>query len=315
MTQTPNVIGHVVMQKLKQLGLTATPENYADAYYEVSGQPRPVPAALPPPPPEEPADSAPSCLDLLPVLRRMLQDLTDKTENLSKELGTRNEDLKRSTNTLKASQERNDILRLLTLVVAQTAGIQGTVQSSHDELTETRCSLNDLQQELAETREMLQQDSLTGALNRQGLDQTLAREIARANRGQGKLTVAMLELDQFLELADRHGHEAGDRLLVHTADLMRAVMRKSDALVRYDAATFYLILPDTDALGARFVLGRLQQLISKTPIIHGGKTLSSTFSVGIAGLKRDEAPVGLLRRADEARKSARETGRNCIKLA
>ncbi len=313
MTQTPNVIGIVVMQRLKERGLPATPDNYADQYYAVSGLPRPAPPE--PPPPAEPADSAPSCLDLLPIMRQMLQDLADKTEVLSKELGTRNEDLKQSTGNLKASRERNEILRLLALAIAQTSGIQGTVESSHEELVETRRSLQTIQQELADTREMLQQDSLTGALNRQGLDLTLAREIARAQRSQGKLTLAMLELDRFQALGNQHGKEAGDRLLVHITGLIRSVMRKSDALVRYDGATFYLILPDTDVLGARFVLGRLHQINSKMPLVHGGKTLSTTFGVGVASLKRDETASDLLRRADEARQSAKETGNNCIKLA
>ncbi|OYY95234.1 MAG: hypothetical protein B7Y41_01620 [Hydrogenophilales bacterium 28-61-23] len=312
MAQTPNVIGMAVMQRLKETGVPPTPENYADCYYEMSGLPRPS---------AQPTDASATQADtgfqreLLAMLRKMAQDMTDKTEALANGLDSKNKDLSENVTNLRNSRDKNEILRLLSTVVMQAGGIQNTVESSHKDLLETRRALNVLHEEMAETRQLLNEDALTGTLNRRGLDQTLGREIARAQRGDGVLSLGMLDLDFFKKINDQYGHEAGDQMLVHFTSLIKSIMRKSDALVRYGGEEFTLILPDTDARGAQFVLGRLQQLMSKTPLNFEGAQISITFSAGIATLRPDENGHALLRRADEALYSAKHGGRNLIKIS
>jgi diguanylate cyclase len=313
MAQTPNVIGLTVMQRLKETGEPATPENYERTYYEISGLPRPEkPAAE-----EKPADAPNSafCTELLGMLRQMLQEVTDKTETLVKDLGDKNKDLAGNVTNLKGSRDKNEILRLLSTVVMQAGGIQNTVEASHKDLVETRRALTSMQEELAETRQLLNEDALTGALNRRGLDQTLMREIARAQRLDTKLSLSMVDLDFFKKVNDEFGHEAGDQMLVHFSSLIKCVLRKSDALVRYGGEEFTLILPDTDGRGAHFVLARLQQLMSKSPLVFEGKQINTTFSAGIATLRSEENGHALLRRADEALYAAKNGGRNAIKVA
>lgn len=308
MTQTPNVIGLAVMQRLKETGAPATPENYERVYYEISGLP----------PPEKPApatEPSPWCLELLAMVREMVAQVSDQTESLARDLGEKNRDLAGNVQSLKTSRDKNEILRLLSTVVMQAGGIQNTVESSHRELLETRRSLATMQAELAETRQMLNEDALTGALNRRGLEQTLDREVARAQRNQSRFSLAMLDLDHFKKLNDTYGHEAGDRMLVHFAALTKSVLRKSDAFVRYGGEEFTVLLPDTDARGAMFVLGRLQQLMAKTPLMHEGRPIHATFSAGIATLRAEENGHALLRRADEALYQAKNGGRNLIKIA
>ena len=317
MAQTPNVIGLTVMQRLKETGEPATPENYERLYYELSGLPRPeTPKEQEP---AAPADAAPPgsafCNEILSMLRQMLQEVTDKTENLAKDLGEKNKDLSSNVTSLKGSRDKNEILRLLSTVVMQAGGIQNTVEASHKDLVETRRALTTMQEELAETRQLLNEDALTGALNRRGLDQTLTREIARSQRLDTKLSLSMVDLDYFKKVNDEFGHEAGDQMLVHFASLIKSVLRKSDALVRYGGEEFTLILPDTDSRGAHFVLARLQQLMSKSPLVFEGRQINTTFSAGVATLRGEENGHALLRRADEALYAAKNSGRNAIKVA
>lgn len=309
MAQTPNVIAAAVIQLLKDRGEVATPDNYERVYYEVSGLPRPLK------PEPASAQDNPACINLLSVLRQMVQEITDKTESLANDLGEKNQGLADNVSSLKSCRDKQEILRLLTQVVSQAGNIHSTVESSHQELLETRQSLTSMQEELAETRQLLNEDALTGALNRRGLDQTLSREIARAQRANSRLTLAMLDLDYFKKVNDDFGHEAGDLMLMHFTGLIRSVMRKSDALVRYGGEEFTLILPDTDARGAHFVLGRLQQVMSRTPLIYEGKKINTTFSAGVACLRPDENGHALLRRADAAVYAAKNAGRNAIRLA
>ncbi len=311
MAQTPNVIGTAVMQLLKDRGEPATPENYERTYYELSGLPRPTAPA----PAVEPAPDSAGCGDLLAMLRQMLREITDKTEHLANDLGEKNQGLSENVSSLKSSRDKKEILRLLSTVVMQAGSIHSTVESSHQELLETRQSLNTMQAELAETRQLLNEDALTGALNRRGLDLTLSREIARAERGDARLSLAMLDLDHFKKINDDFGHGAGDQMLMHFTSLIRSVMRKSDALVRYGGEEFTLILPETDARGAHFVLGRLQQVMSRTPLNYENRQINTTFSAGVATLRPKENGHALLRRADEAVYAAKNAGRNAIKMA
>jgi diguanylate cyclase len=315
MAQTPNVIGLTVMQRLKETGEPATPENYERYYYELSGLPRPEKAEVQAE--EKPAEASNNafCTELLAMLRQMLQEVTDKTETLAKDLGEKNKDLAGNVTNLKSSRDKNEILRLLSTIVIQAGGIQNTVEASHKDLVETRHALVSMQEELAETRQLLNEDALTGALNRRGLDQTLIREIARSQRLDTKLSLAMVDLDYFKRVNDQHGHEAGDQMLVHFSGLIKSVLRKSDALVRYGGEEFTLILPDTDSRGAHFVLARLQQLMSKSPLIFEGSQINTTFSAGVATLRGEENGHALLRRADEALYAAKSGGRNAIKVA
>lgn len=309
MAQTPNVIGSAVMELLRERGEAATPENYERTYYELSGLPQPAkPSAAE-------AGGGPPCGDLIAMLRQMLEEITDKTGHLARDLGEKNQGLSDNVNNLKSSRDKNEILRLLTTVVTQADSIHSTVESSHQELLETRLSLTTMQEELAETRQLLNEDALTGALNRRGLDATLSREVARAQRLNARFTLAMLDLDHFKKINDLHGHEAGDLMLMHFTSLVRSVMRKSDALVRYGGEEFVLLLPETDARGAHFVLGRLQQVMARTALNYAGKQINTTFSAGIACLKVDENGHALLRRADEAVYAAKNAGRNAIRLA
>ena len=312
MAQTPNVIGMAVMQRLRDAGVPPTPENYETYYYDISGLPRPEKTA-----PEVAATQPNSEFynELLTMLRQMLQEMTDKTETLAKNLGEKNQDLAGNVSNLRGSRDKNEILRLLSTVVMQAGGIQNTVEASHKDLVETKQALNALQEEMAETRQLLNEDALTGTLNRRGLDQTLTREIARAHRGDGVLSLSMVDLDFFKKVNDDYGHEAGDQMLVHFASLIKSIMRKSDALVRYGGEEFTLILPDTDARGAHFVLARLQQLMSKSPLEYEGRQINTTFSAGIATLRPEENGHALLRRADEALYAAKNSGRNLIKLS
>jgi diguanylate cyclase len=308
MAQTPNVIGITVMQRLKETGEAATPENYERLYYELSGLPRPAKsddsAAL--------VQNTPFCTELLQVLRDMVQEVSDRTADLAKDLGEKNKDLSDNVHSLKNSRDRQEILRLLSNVVIQASGIQTTVESSHKELVETRYALVNMQNELAETRQMLNEDVLTGALNRRGLDQTLSREVARAHRMNGRLALAMVDLDYFKKVNDEFGHEAGDQMLRHFADLVRAVLRKSDALVRYGGEEFTLVLPDTDNRGAMLVLVRLRQMMKQSPLLFEGREINTTFSAGIVCLGKDENGHALLRRSDQALYQAKNAGRDKI---
>ena len=87
-------------------------------------------------------------------------------------------------------------------------------------------------------------DGLTGVANRRAWDDELPRELARAARSGRPVCIALLDLDHFKAYNDRHGHQAGDRLLKAAAAAWESRLRKTDLLARYGGEEFAVMLPD-----------------------------------------------------------------------
>ena len=293
----------LTLRRLTELGLPPTPENYAQHYYEISGE-------TPPTPP-----NTQSCSEIMHVVRSVLTSITDRTTGLASELGEKNLTMRQSIDELGMAQEHAEIFRLLQLVIAQANSIQGTVENSRDDFLSTKLAIDHLSQELQETRQQLHEDALTGAQNRRAMDAILAREVARSARTGSRLSVGMIDIDHFKRVNDKHGHDAGDKLLLHITMIAKSVLRDADVLVRYGGEEFLLILPDSDTQGAEFVLDRLKQVISKSPLIYESKKINITFSGGIAQLKEGENGQALVLRADTALYAAKHAGRNCFIIA
>ena len=143
-------------------------------------------------------------------------------------------------------------------------------------------------------------DDLTGLRNRRAWEEELPRELGRAERDAGPLSVAMLDLDHFKRFNDERGHQAGDRLLKQAASAWAGRLRVIDVLARYGGEEFALALP---GCGLEDALALVEGLRSATP---GGQTCSA----GVATWDGQEGPEELLGRADRALYSAKRAGRD-----
>lgn len=153
---------------------------------------------------------------------------------------------------------------------------------------------------LGQLDQMAHEDALTGVVNRRRLDETLPIELARAQRMDYPLSVAMLDLDFFKRFNDRRGHGAGDVLLRGAAQAWRRQLRPTDLLARYGGEEFTLVLPSCDAEQAQLLIERLRPLMPER----------QTFSAGVAIWNGQDTADELLRVADIALLQAKRTGRN-----
>jgi diguanylate cyclase (GGDEF)-like protein len=158
---------------------------------------------------------------------------------------------------------------------------------------------------LGRLESMARTDDLTGLPNRRSWFEELPRELARAQRYEHPVCVAMLDLDRFKDYNDRHGHLAGDRLLKEAAGAWREALRETDRLARYGGEEFSLVLPDCTLEDAVQLVERLRAV---TP---GGETCSA----GVAEWNGDETPESLVRRADAALYEAKRIGRDRVIVA
>ncbi|EED35411.1 diguanylate cyclase [Luminiphilus syltensis NOR5-1B] len=108
-------------------------------------------------------------------------------------------------------------------------------------------------------------DPLTGLLNRTALDEHLDREIARALRHGSRLSLMLLDADNFKEINDQLGHLVGDHVLRTLADLMRAECRETDAVYRLGGDEFVILLPETGRDQAIFAARRLRNRLAHQP--------------------------------------------------
>jgi diguanylate cyclase (GGDEF)-like protein len=176
----------------------------------------------------------------------------------------------------------------------------------------------DLQSELVAAREALREqatrDPLTCVWNRCAILDTLNREVSRASREGSRLSVIMVDLDNFKRVNDTYGHLAGDTALREAARRMQACVRAYDYVGRYGGEEFLIVLPGSSGVNAVQLAGRLRHAIAAEPVRAGHLTIPITASFGITATEGGEDPTAeaLIRLADEALYRAKESGRNRV---
>ncbi|HKC61370.1 MAG TPA: diguanylate cyclase [Myxococcales bacterium] len=156
-------------------------------------------------------------------------------------------------------------------------------------------------------------DGLTGLLNRRTLATQLVARVREAQRYRRPLSLLLIDVDHFKKVNDTHGHPAGDAVLRGVAAVARAQARETDLVARYGGEELAVVLPETDAAGARAIAERLRAAVESTAHASDQGALRVTVSVGVAtwpggGQNGDE----LLTTADRALYRAKQTGRNRV---
>jgi diguanylate cyclase (GGDEF)-like protein len=155
---------------------------------------------------------------------------------------------------------------------------------------------------LEQLNRMAATDSLTGLPNRRAWNRVFETE---SRRGEGRLCVAMLDLDRFKAFNDRHGHLAGDRYLKQVAAAWQAQLRPGDVLARIGGEEFAVLLTDCSLADASPAIERLR---AATPA-------GETCSAGVAMRRGDEPLDAVMARADDALYAAKAAGRDRLQMA
>jgi len=174
-----------------------------------------------------------------------------------------------------------------------------------------------LQRELATANRTLQRlamtDPLTELPNRRAVLEMLATEAARLARGGLDSCLAMIDLDNFKQANDAHGHRVGDDVLIHVARTLRASARTADTVGRLGGDEFVVILHGCLQDEAVEVSERIRAQLAGSPVrVGAGATLTVTASFGITALKPNRGPEEALAAADQALYEAKAAGRNTV---
>jgi len=158
-------------------------------------------------------------------------------------------------------------------------------------------------------------DALTGLLNRLAMQEAIDRQLQRSRRVGDTFAVAMLDIDHFKTINDRHGHATGDLALKHTAALLQTSLREVDRVGRFGGEEFIVLLPGLDLTQAAQAAEALRAALAARPFEREDGMLTLSASFGVAQWHGpNEEPSRLLMRADKALYRAKHAGRNCVRV-
>ncbi len=159
-----------------------------------------------------------------------------------------------------------------------------------------------------EAQSLAGQDELTGLARRWRFEEELAQQAALSRRHDVSSALVLIDVDGLKHVNDTFGHPAGDRVLMHVADAIRAQLRATDIAARIGGDEFALLLPATDSGQAQAVAQRLIASLQTTPL---DERLPTSVSAGIAEIRQGTMPPDVIALADGALYAAKRAGGNC----
>jgi len=164
-------------------------------------------------------------------------------------------------------------------------------------------------------KSMVNTDVLTGLPNRRYALNRLEQEAATALRAKQPLSVLMLDLDYFKSVNDTLGHDVGDQVLIHAANLMRTTARTNDIACRLGGEEFLIVAPNTDGSTALLLAERVRNAIERNQPVGLELRYPVTVSIGVAGsMGAQPSWKELMKRADDALYLVKQGNRNGVRL-
>jgi diguanylate cyclase (GGDEF)-like protein len=184
-------------------------------------------------------------------------------------------------------------------------------ESANQELLLLRTELVRHTQEL---ERLATTDDLTGLWNRRHFLALAEDERLRHVRERRPLTLLIFDIDLFKQVNDRFGHDAGDAVIRHVADICRNELGGSGILARVGGEEFVLLLPETTGGQALAFADEIRQRLEATPFEIDGAHVRVTISIGVSEADPEIDNIGtLMKRADQALYQAKRDGRNCVR--
>ncbi len=155
-------------------------------------------------------------------------------------------------------------------------------------------------------------DPLTGAGNRRALETKLSDIIAARSRSSIPASLLMLDLDNFKQVNDEHGHDVGDQILIRITEIINMRIRVTDSVYRIGGEEFVVVVEGESIENASRLAEQLRTIVEANDLANSSTV---TISVGVAEHLQSESAKNWCRRADRALYEAKNAGRNTIMLA
>jgi diguanylate cyclase len=223
-------------------------------------------------------------------LRQLQQDVANYIDAIRAHM---DEHLDAAEQRYQASQENEETLRKRLAEVEQETGV--------------------LRKKVLEAQAHSTMDAVTGLPNRKAYEQRLAEEVSRWQRYQTPLVLSVWDMDDFKQINDRFGHQAGDKALRVIGQLLKKRLRKTDFVARYGGEEFVMLFSGSEMDEVFRVAEEIRSAVENSPFHSEGKRITLTISCGLSDFRQGDTPKTVFKRADKALYQAKEEGKNrCI---
>lgn len=202
-------------------------------------------------------------------------------------------------------------------ILEEDGKVSHVIEYTRD-ITERRKTEDEKRRLIEKLEHLSKTDGLTGMINRRALTDSLAYEIDRAKRYGSELALILCDVDNFKEINDTYGHDAGDRALQTLSATLKTILRKIDIAGRYGGDEFMIILPETTVRGAESLAEKLLSAVRENELkLPDEKLIHLSMSIGIAGLEADwkgENIDSFVKRADDAMYVSKQGGKDRVSI-
>lgn len=245
---------------------------------------------------------------------RMLGDISASANQTGGQISTFGDTLERLSGALEHPTETgSSFIRSFHELREGTRDVRSMLDQLQSQLISSQDEIENLRAEVDRTRTEAVTDSLTGLLNRKGMDEQLASLMAEATReGQG-LSLLICDIDHFKAINDQFGHVFGDRVIRGVGQAIAQTIKNSDVAARYGGEEYVVLLPDTPLQGALVVAENIRRRVETIRIRRNDSEevkARVTISLGATGWKPGESSADFIARADQALYQAKRGGRN-----
>jgi diguanylate cyclase len=202
------------------------------------------------------------------------------------------------------SEVNIQLLREIDRVISSNAALKRELASSQEILATQR-------QQIESLKTAVRIDGLTQLANRAYFDEKITEMIALRERYNDPFSLLMIDVDNFKEINDTHGHQGGDRILKGISFKIKSTLRESDFVARFGGDEFAVIV----IKAAADIAWKLCSNVRESRFLLDGTNVSTTLSIGVAEVAMGEAAESLLKRADQALYRVKEQGRNGVAIA
>lgn len=272
-----------------------------------------------------------SLVEAQAALKNLLARFVDHLVDFSDSTSDYQSKIERCAQKISGAPDLGQLEDVLRELVQETQLVQLNAQRSRDELRVAKVQVADAEKRIAELQEALDEasqqaryDPLSGAFNRQALEEAFLAECARARRRQTPLCFVMLAIDDFSAFHDAPDQASGELVgdlvsnaaLRHLVEVLRAALRPQDTLARFAGDKFVVLLPETSVPEAHNVVVRLQRELTRRFFLHGNEKRLVTFSAGVGEVLPSDELAGALmsvaQRAADAQQQAQQSGKNQV---